>query len=72
MVNEIDYLLKDLIKQYESKIPNIHISEGYQTAGFREARNKNGELIYSDTNEDIKNLNGMSVINVLTNQKEII
>ena len=61
-----------LLNKYISKIPKINITEGYQTAGFREARNKNGELIYSDTNEEIKTLNGMSVINVLTNQKEII
>ena len=56
MVVIVQVIMLFLLNKYMSKIPKINISEGYQTAGFRESRNKNGELIYSDTNHEIKTL----------------
>ena len=61
-----------LENKHLNKIPKINLLDGYQAAGFREARNKNGELIYSDTKEEIKAIEGMPVIDVVTKQKMLI
>ena len=61
-----------LQNKHLNKIPKINLLDGYQAAGFREARNKNGELIYSNTKEEIKAIQGMPVIDVVTKQKMLI
>lgn len=61
-----------ILKKHEAKIPKTDILDGFQEAGFREARNKYGKLIYSDAIDEAKDLKGMKVINVLTKQEELI
>ena len=61
-----------VLTKYLSKIPKINLLDGYQAHGFREARNKNGILIYSNAEEEIKSLKGMPVLNVLTQEEEVI
>jgi hypothetical protein len=61
-----------VLTKYMPKIPKINLLDGYQAHGFREARNKNGKLIYSNAEEEIKTLKGMPVFNVLTKQQELI
>jgi hypothetical protein len=55
------YFLADI---YKSKIPQTNISKGFQSAGFREARDKGGSLSFVDLSEEAKLIEGLLVVDV--------
>ena len=50
------------------KIPKTNISDGFQETGFRESRDKQGLLTYSDTDKEITQMSGMPVVDISTNK----
>jgi len=57
-----------LDNSFLSKIPRTNIADGFQEAGYRESRDKQGLLTYSDTDHEITEIRGMPVIDVSTNK----
>jgi len=51
-----------------SKIPRTSIADGFQETGYRESRDKQGLLTYSDTDKEITQMSGMPVVDISTNK----
>lgn len=59
-----------LSNKYISTVPKADLLSGYQSAGYREARNKQGQLIYSDSIEELNAIKGLPVVDVISGKKE--
>ena len=59
-----------LQNKYVSKIPKSDLLNNFQISDFRESRNKNGQLVFSNYREEIDSIKGMPVINILTGDEE--
>jgi hypothetical protein len=59
-----------LSNRHLSKIPKTDVQAGFQNAGYRESRNKEGSLTYANTFDEISILSGLPVINIATGSQE--
>jgi hypothetical protein len=57
-----------LANRFLSKIPKADIHDGFQDAGYRESRDKQGKLTYSDTDLELTQMRGMPVVDITTNK----
>ena len=61
-----------LAKRHIALIPQTDISSGFQQAGYREARDKDGRLSFVDASQEYEALKGLPVVNVVTTLQERI
>ena len=54
--------------RFLSKIPRTNIVDGFQETGYRESRDKQGILTYSDTDLELTQIRGMPVIDITNNK----
>jgi hypothetical protein len=66
--NNAYFVKKEKIGELKPVLP----SEGYVDSKFREARNQNGELMFSKGDERLKILNGLTFYNTRTNNTEVL
>ncbi|WP_461093757.1 hypothetical protein [Spirosoma gilvum] len=59
-------------KEKLNGLPSISVAEGYVYSRFRESRNTEGQMCFLDGAERIALLEGLPVINTITNQNEYL
>lgn len=57
-----------LANRFLPTIPKTNVVDGFQEAGYRESRDKQGKLTYSGSDQDLTQMRGMPVIDVSNNK----